>query len=258
MSPISSHFSEQASLAFEEITESRREGDQTPLTTADVLSAISSDSEATLAFPPLRKRHHLFYFFLVTFSVGNQLFRVPREGFERNSVLFRDVFSLNKDTPGPHEGERFLLLLYSPYPTKDLHELQLDKSRWIAVLSFAHKWKFKGIRMFVIHKLEDFDFDEVSKVVLAHRYEISEWYMPAYIALAKCHEALTIHEAERLGFRFAVKMAQVRERRFNRPLKHSVTDDMLKIDISAILAVGHSGDSMPLFHDFPQTSQPKK
>ncbi|OCB87075.1 hypothetical protein A7U60_g5810 [Sanghuangporus baumii] len=190
------------------------------------------------------------------------------------------MFSMNKNTPGPHEGDSddnpvhvkdvapetfqdFLLLLYPPHPAKDPHELQLEKSRWIAVLSLAHKWKFKGIRIFVIHKLEDFDFDEVSKVVLAHRYEISEWYMPAYIALAKRHEALSIHEAERLGFRFAVKMAQVRERRLNRSLKHLDTDDMmLKVDISAILAVGcpgeHSNDFMPLFYGFPQTSQPKK
>ncbi|KAL5533634.1 hypothetical protein ACEPAG_94 [Sanghuangporus baumii] len=166
---------------------------------------------------------------------------------------------MNKSMPGPHEGDSddnpihvkdvapktfqdFLLLLYSPYPTKDLNELQLDKSRWIGILSFAHEWKFKGIRMFVIHKLEDFDFDEVSKVVLAHRYEISEWYMSAYIALAKRPEALSIHEAERLGFRFAVKMAQVRERRFNRSLKHLDTDDIiLKGDISTILAIGYSG-----------------
>ncbi|KAL5494658.1 hypothetical protein ACEPAI_119 [Sanghuangporus weigelae] len=279
MSPISSSFLEPESPAFEETGKSLREGNQTP-PTADVLFANSSDSEATLAFPPLCKRHHLFYFSLATFRVGNQLFRVPRQGFERNSVVFRDMFSMNKGIPGPHEGDSddnpihvkdvapetfqdFLLLLYSPYPTKDLNELQLDQSRWIGILSFAHKWKFKGIRMFVISKLEEFDFDEVSKVVLAHRYEISEWYMPAYIALAKRHEALSIHEAERLGFRFSVKMAQIRERRFNRSLKHLDADDMmLKVDISTVLVVGypggHSGDFMPLFYGFPQTSQPKK
>lgn len=117
-----------------------------------------------------------------------------------------------------------------------VNKIQLSKDRWIGILDLSHKWKFHDIRSFAISKLEDFHFGEVSKVELAHRYEISQWYMPAYVALAKRREPLSIAEAERLGFQFTLKMARVRELRLRNRRRHPDPDDMrLKIDITAIL-----------------------
>lgn len=109
-----------------------------------------------------------------------------------------------------------LILTFRPYG----ESIRLTESDWVNVLSLAHMWSFERIRRLSISELHKLPLDTVRKVELAHKYDISEWYHPTYLALALRENPLSVEEAARLGFDFAVKMAQVREKVLKDKLLH--------------------------------------
>ncbi|EJC98680.1 uncharacterized protein FOMMEDRAFT_95837 [Fomitiporia mediterranea MF3/22] len=142
---------------------------------------------------PLIERNYTFYFSLVTFRVGNQLFRVPRERFANFSEVFRDMFAIDACSTVPHEGDSddnpihlegveegaFEDLLHLLYPeclkagdtsTPDDENFCL---RWERVLALSHMWQFHDIRCHTISKLEGFEYDGISRAQLAQKYKIT-------------------------------------------------------------------------------------
>lgn len=73
-------------------------------------------------------------------------------------------------------------------------------------------WEFADIRNLAISNLERIGFSEVQKIEITHKFDIQDWYMPAYKALVKRSDALSVEEAVQLGFEFSIKMAGIRER----------------------------------------------
>ena len=114
--------------------------------------------------------------------------------------------------------------------------MDLSEQEWLSVLRLASMWDFLKIRQTAIEKLQARPLDLITKIELAHKYEIREWLFGAYLALGKRVDPLTVEEGHRLGFDFAIKMASVREQllrdkiahpnayRSNRPYLPSRTD----------------------------------
>ncbi|KAH8111836.1 hypothetical protein DFH11DRAFT_551750 [Phellopilus nigrolimitatus] len=191
---------------------------------------MSSDGSPVIRAIPIIRRDDRYYFSLITFQVENCLFRVPRDAFEEQSGVFRGMFAVptvgqegdSDDNPIHLEGikeaafRNFLEVLYTPAHFGKHDKWQLDQ--WSAVLDLAHMWEFEKIRGLAITRLQSINIDEISKVEIAQKYIIEEWYAPAYLALAKRAQPLTVEEAAQIGFDVAVKMAQVREWNMQRKL----------------------------------------
>lgn len=83
---------------------------------------------------------------------------------------------------------------------------------WVAILRLAHMWKVTEIRTLAIANLERISLPAIQKVELTHEFDIQDWCMSAYKALVKRSGALSVEEATKLGFEFAIKLAGTRER----------------------------------------------
>ena len=81
-------------------------------------------------------------------------------------------------------------------------------------------WGFTKIRQAAIDKLQNRDIDLITKIEIAHKFDIREWLYSAYLTLGKRDDPLTVEEGSRLGFDFALKMAQVRERLLRDKIAH--------------------------------------
>lgn len=96
----------------------------------------------------------------------------------------------------------------------------LTSDQWAAVLKLSTIWGFHSVRTTAIEKLADFaSNDPVLKVILAKKYDVSQWFVPAMEQLAQRDEPLTFADAmrfEELGssefvLDFSLKIAAVRE-----------------------------------------------
>lgn len=98
--------------------------------------------------------------------------------------------------------------------------MDYTEEEWLSVLSLANMWGFTKIRQTAIEKLQNNNIDLITKIELAHRYDIREWLFGAYLALGKRPEPLTVNEGARLGYDFALKMASVREQLLRDKIAH--------------------------------------
>ncbi|KAI5117708.1 hypothetical protein M0805_003197 [Coniferiporia weirii] len=172
---------------------------------------MSETDTRILDRPAVEKKDNRYYYSLITFQIEDCLFRVPPNAFQEQSQIFRDMFSIPTDGKEGNSDDNpiylaavetdafhdFLELLY-PQPRREgldnLAQEAWSSSRWIKILDLARFYKIE----------------------VARKHDIKHWYVPAYMALAKRDKPLDIVEADRLGYDFAVKMAQVRERRLIR------------------------------------------
>lgn len=98
--------------------------------------------------------------------------------------------------------------------------MDFTEQEWLSVLRLASMWDFIKIRQTAIEKLQTRPLDLITKIELAHKYEIREWLFGAYLALGKRIEPLSVEEGHRLGFDFAIKMASVREQLLRDKIAH--------------------------------------
>ncbi|KAI6139541.1 hypothetical protein BKA82DRAFT_4223017 [Pisolithus tinctorius] len=132
----------------------------------------------------------------ITFLVEDSLFRISREPLEAESAVFRDMFLLPQGESETVEGQSDTCPVILQGISKKEFESQgsdLDRDQWISVLKLSTMWEF-------------------DKVVLALQYNIREWLLPAFLALAKRPAPISIEEGRRIGFENALKLASVREK----------------------------------------------
>ena len=87
-------------------------------------------------------------------------------------------------------------------------------------------WDFGKIKSMLIEKLESKSWDDiVAQILVAHKYSITSWYPPTYKRLARRKSPLSIEEAEKLGWVFAVKISAARERALSRKA-HSLQEQI--------------------------------
>ncbi|KAI6146765.1 hypothetical protein BKA82DRAFT_145948 [Pisolithus tinctorius] len=175
-------------------------------------------------------KHSEFYTHTITFLVEDSLFRIPREPLEAESTVFRDMFLLPQGESETVEGQSdtcpvilqgiskkefeslLRALMYKKHGTN--RGLDLDCDQWISVLKLSTMWEFVGLRNAVIQHLDIPSelVDPIDKVVLALQYNIREWLLPAFLALAQRPALISIEEGRRIGFENALKLASVREK----------------------------------------------
>lgn len=191
-----------------------------------------------------------------------KLFKVPRKPFEDQSDVFKSMFTLppghNAEVDGltddkpihldnikKNDFRSFLQVLFPPLVSLSLcrailrminrqipraygEDVPLSETEWLAVLNLSNMWGFTRIRQAAIDKLQDRDIDLVTKIEIAHKFDIREWLYNSYLTLGKREEPLTVDEGMRLGFDFALKMAQVRERLLKDKIAHPAAYQRLR------------------------------
>lgn len=90
-------------------------------------------------------------------------------------------------------------------------QVALTQAEWTSVLQLAHMWEFQAIRSLAIAELQKSFLTEIDKIVLAHKYDLGEWLLPAYTTLASREHSLGMEEAIRLSLELVVNMARARE-----------------------------------------------
>ncbi|KAH8117106.1 hypothetical protein DFH11DRAFT_1579276 [Phellopilus nigrolimitatus] len=178
-------------------------------------------------------RDENYYLSFVVFKVEDCLFRVPREGFEEQSDVFKTMFTLpsggaaeldgcSDDHPVLLEGisvddfRTFLKVLYprpfrsrTPFEDKPLSEEELR-----AVLGLARMWCFDDIARFAIAGLEALRLAPAHRLALAREYDVAQWVKPGLRALALREETLSAAEAEQLGPEHTLAVARLRDERY--------------------------------------------
>ncbi|KAJ7763582.1 hypothetical protein DFH07DRAFT_395903 [Mycena maculata] len=168
-------------------------------------------------------RNQTYYLESVTFQVEDNLFKVPRYHFERNSEIFASTFMLpathnaegvSDQNPIKLEGissidfERLLAVLYpleEPMPT-------LPKDHWISVLKLATLWRLLGTRALAISHLDAEVKNDVEGINLARKYHVASWLRSGYEALARStHGTMSLADAEMIGWETATKIYRIRE-----------------------------------------------
>jgi len=204
-------------------------------------------------------RDDSFYFHMIIFQVEGKLFKVPRKPFEDQSDVFKSMFTLppghNAEVDGltddkpihldnikKNDFRAFLQVLFPPAYGEDV---PLSETEWLAVLNLSNMWGFTRIRQAAIDKIHDRDIDLVTKIEIAHKFDIREWYYTSYLMLGKREEPLTVDEGLRLGFDFALKMAQVRERLLKDKIAHPAAYQRLRQQMPVSSASRASRTSTP-------------
>jgi len=161
----------------------------------------------------------------VVFQVENQLFRVHRYFFVRESDYFRDMLCMQSSTGTELEGHSdarpielpevtaidFARFVWVFYDQKYQHDASIEE--WASILHLAHKWSFAEVKQLAIRKLEALDVMPVDKAVWAFHYDVGrDWLATAYAALGARATPLTKAEGVRLGLDVVLKLAEVREK----------------------------------------------
>jgi len=161
----------------------------------------------------------------VIFRVDNNLFRVHRYFFTRDSAFFRErlphppppgEFSKGSSDNNPLvledvtivDFERFLWVFYNPkYSLYDA-----DVHEWTSILKLAHLWEFTGVKTLALRELERLEIPPLKKIIMYHSYAVDrDLLQEAYIALTVRPEPITIEEGRELGLETALQLARARE-----------------------------------------------
>ncbi|KAI6040611.1 hypothetical protein EDC04DRAFT_2566843 [Pisolithus marmoratus] len=163
-------------------------------------------------------------------QVEDHLFRIPREPLEAESTVFRNMFLLPQCDSETVEGlsDMYPVALPQGVSKKEFESLLralmyrqhgknkgpcLDQDQWISVLKLSTMWKFDELRKVAIQRLDQpfQPLNPVEKFVLASKYGIKQWILPALLVLAQRSEPISVEEGHRIGFDNALKLAAVRE-----------------------------------------------
>ncbi|KAG6824887.1 hypothetical protein H0H92_005518 [Tricholoma furcatifolium] len=195
-------------------------------TEAPISTGVSTDiPEVPDACPPrVVQKNDKYYFRLVVFSVDDTLFKVPRHHFEQDSSVFRDMFNLPCAEGVLPEGEtdenpinleaitkeEFFSFLEVICPKHFQSQPQLPLQGWIAVLKLSAMWEFKAARDLAILKLTPMTMNPIERIELAQACRVYEWHWIALFELAMPSQSFSSADAERLGFDFSLRVAELR------------------------------------------------
>jgi len=178
--------------------------------------------------PKSPTRDETYYFpDLVTFLVGDRLFRVPKYMLVESSPAFETMFSLPQASDDRVEGrsdenpvrlegidpQPFKNLLRLLYPLKSLSQATFTTDEWLSILGLAKKWDMDGVIDLAVKNLADSERlkQPAMKVQLGRNYNHSPWVVEGLMILCEQRESLSVSEAQVLGLNDAVRLAMVRE-----------------------------------------------
>ncbi|KAF8508862.1 hypothetical protein BU17DRAFT_56489 [Hysterangium stoloniferum] len=173
-------------------------------------------------------RDETYYFpDLVTFLVGDRLFRVPKHMFVASSPIFSAMFSLPHGPNNSAEGQcdekpvrleqvdpkAFKTLLSLFYPLKPVSKHAFTDDEWLLILSLGKKWDMGSVVDLAVSNLQESGRlrPPAMKVHLGRYYNHSPWVVAGLMSLCEQEEPMSMADAELLGLRDAVRIAMVRE-----------------------------------------------
>jgi len=187
---------------------------------------------------PIAGRDEEFYLTdgMTVFQVENSLFRVPQCLFSLNSPIFGSMFSLphgDDEVEGRSDANPIYLSGVTAlefgtllqYLFKGMHDnFQLHLSRWIALLSIAHRYEFQGVFKRAIREIysrpaserddsdSDSELDDPTLISVAEKYDVPfEHVVPNLVALVMRDEPLTEVEVTRLSPLTVSRLGRARE-----------------------------------------------
>ena len=200
--------------------------------------------------PAKATRNTKYYLDSVTFKVEDQLFKVPKYRFMKESEVFQDMFSLpqggeddddpwgesddkgksvdrgrfvreggSDDHPIVLEGiqcidfERFLEILY-PLDTPPTSPTPLSLDTYRSTLTLATMWSFRSLRTHCISQMRSLvpALPSIEKILLARRCRVRSWLIEGYDELIRRKTHITESESLQLGQMETVRLYQERER----------------------------------------------
>ncbi|KAF8650090.1 hypothetical protein AX16_005416 [Volvariella volvacea WC 439] len=177
-------------------------------------------------------RHPEFYFGdeNIVFRVENTTFRLPLYFFKRDSPEFRDL--LEKPRPGTgivpdviklnnvtvKDFERLVKVMY---PSKIGKYDATTVEEWTSILTLADRWKFASIRELAIKEIVRIG-TPVDKILLGEKFSNGELLRSGYYDITMRDQALEKEEGDKLGMEKVVKIAGVRQKIRQLPVKDNV------------------------------------
>ncbi|KDQ50878.1 hypothetical protein JAAARDRAFT_545472 [Jaapia argillacea MUCL 33604] len=194
----------------------------------DVAMEQKQTTQANCALPAETKpiRHQLYYLDTMIIQVEGTLYKVPRHSLEKLSTAFQSAATLaqgdqlqegsNDDNPIRLDGVKsidFERLLRVIYPLQIGVPVVLRWDEWWSVLRLATMFDFESIRKLAIEKMscDRVGRGDVDVILAARECGVREWLLPAYQALARRREMLSVADAERLGWEDGIAILQIRE-----------------------------------------------
>ncbi|KAF6747345.1 hypothetical protein DFP72DRAFT_919985 [Ephemerocybe angulata] len=166
-----------------------------------------------------------YFWDFVTFSAGDRIFRVPKYKFLEDSDCFHTMYDLDAlgqecgrdhphlhavELPGvdPEEFQTFLRVLY-PRRLIDEQQLGLTQKEWLCVLRLSHQWGFQSLRERALAQINFEDLPVILRILVSQACKIPS-------SLIAGANAISVEEAEHLGLSTAIRICEVREKRYRR------------------------------------------
>ena len=101
----------------------------------------------------------------------------------------------------------------NPTNRQGLEEAKFSRDDWYNLLSISHRYGCEGVRQRSIREIDKLrpPVDDVEKIVMAKRFGVDGWLLPACVALVERSTPLTYVEAEKLGLGITVPLSEARE-----------------------------------------------
>jgi hypothetical protein len=87
----------------------------------------------------------------------------------------------------------------------------LTLEEWTSVLHLSTMWQFQKIRAIAINAMGSVSMDLVDKIVIARKFDVSTWLVPALNQLVQREKSIDFLEGNRLGMGWVLKVAELRD-----------------------------------------------
>ncbi|RPD82635.1 hypothetical protein L226DRAFT_33001 [Lentinus tigrinus ALCF2SS1-7] len=112
--------------------------------------------------------------------------------------------------------------------SENLHRhIRERPTSWVAVLDLSTRWEMASVRSWALKCLKNEDC--LTRLVLARKYDILEWRVPAVKELAVRASPLTPEEFHKLGVDLALRVVALRERVRSSTVREPTVEDINEI-----------------------------
>jgi len=198
-------------------------------------------------------KHHPQYYLEdgnITFLVENDLFRVHRYFFVRESVVFRDMLSSPSEPQTGVEGlsddkpivlpdvtsTDFASMLWMFYNDR-YADYTASPETWFSIMALAHRWQFETMLERAFDEYAALPgVSSVDKIAIGQKYEfprkvLLNWYKD----ICTRFHPLSVEEGEKVGLQTLARIALTREELKSRPdilLTSIVTNNLIELEPS--------------------------
>ncbi|KAF9642122.1 hypothetical protein BDM02DRAFT_3124829, partial [Thelephora ganbajun] len=100
------------------------------------------------------------------------------------------------------------------YFRQGLEEVKFSEDDWCSLLSISHRYECERARERSIKEINKLrpPVGSADKIVMAKKFGVEEWLVPACVALVERHDPLNYAEAEKLGLDMTMLLSEAREK----------------------------------------------